>query len=112
MVYVIRGLINIKKCFPSKNTKYHASDDCSILKRDKDIETKLDIYEAEELKSLGFSECKSCFKLEKVKRTAVTTYPIRKQIVIYETSDGSEFGNEIDALRRELELCSNRRRVK
>lgn len=32
-------------------------------------------------------------------------YPIKSMIYIYTTSDGREFGQEIDALRHELDIC-------
>ena len=44
------------------------------------------------------------------KHAPVVYMPVKKVIAVWETTDGREWGNEVDALRHQLELNEERRR--
>lgn len=62
----------------------------------------------------GRGMCGKCYAIDR-KTTPlilppVNYLPIRKVITIWETTDGKEFGNEVDALRHQIDLNYEKRR--
>ena len=55
--------------------------------------------------------CGACYKREvtdKKEKIAGTTWPKVEYIKVYTTSDGQEHGNEVEALRHQLDIERNR----
>jgi hypothetical protein len=96
---------------------YHANYSCVIVKRLHLLTEEFTITTETDAKSNQFIPCGFCLKTKKEKvpkptktNTATTSYPIKEMVPMWTTSDGREWGSEVEALRCELDIERKKRK--
>ena len=102
-VFVVAKQIGVQ-AVPSRIAKYH-KEGCSSM-RTWATRTEYKGIEEEEAINQHFIPCPTCYGGPRIKKSEISgvVYPVKTMIPIWTTADGREFGNEVDALRQQLDL--------